>query len=168
MSEEVDLYAMMVIATEHQAAVKRAAKELEQVRSVLRDAAGIFVKARNEQEAEFEKAAQAFAQVQADLRAEIQRATGVAIREAVAAECVALASPLKLAAEKADNAAARTQAAAKAVKWLWVTAALFLGVALGGGGHWYLVSKELKTLREYAEATYQQTKPPEQKKPKGE
>ena len=159
MSEEVDLYAMMTIATEHQAAVKRAAKELEQVRSVLRDAAGIFVKARNEQEAEFEKAAQAFAQVQADLRAEIQRATGVAIREAVLTECVALAAPLKLAAEKAENAAASTKAAAKAVNWLWLTGALLIGASLGWGGCWYLVSKDLKILRSYAAATYEQTKP---------
>jgi hypothetical protein len=166
MSEEVDLYAMMTIATEHQAAVKRAAKALEQVRPVLVEAANIFVQARKDHEAEFQRAAQVFAQAQADLRAEIQRATGVAIREAVAAECVALASPLKLAAEKAEKAAASTQAAAKAVKWLWLTGAVLVGIGLGWGGHWYLVTDDLKALRDYAAATYEQTKPPEKAKPK--
>jgi hypothetical protein len=163
---EVDLYGLMTIAAEHQAAVKRAVEALERVNPALVTAAKTFDQARMQQGAEFEKAAQVFAQVQADLRAEIQRATGVAIREAVAAECVALASPLKLAAEKAEKAAASTQAAAKAVKWLWLIAALLLGVVMGGGGHWYFVSKDLQTLRDYAAATYEQTKPPESVKPK--
>lgn len=155
---EVDLYGLMGIAQEHHAAVKRAVEALERVNPALVTAAKTFDQARMQQGAEFEKAAQVFALVQADLRTEIQRATGVAIREAVAAECVALASPLKLAAEKAEKAAASTQAAAKAVNWLWLTGALLVGIGLGWTGHWYLVAKDLQAIRAYAAATYEQTR----------
>lgn len=147
MSNEGDYYALMVIAKEHQAAVAEAVQALQKTSPVL------------------QLAAQHFDQARAELRAEIQKAAMAAMRDAVTAECLALAAPLKLAADKAEKAADRTQAAAKAVNWLWLASALLLGVGLGWTGQWYFVSKDLQTLRDYAAATYEQTQPPE--KPKG-
>lgn len=140
---ELELYGLMAIAKEHQAGVERASKSVE-------GAAGVL-----------QSASRGFDQAKADL----QRTASAAIREAVAAECQALAAPLKVAAGQAEAAAASTLAAARTVSWLWLAMTFIAGIGLGWGGHWYLVTDDLKALRDYAAATYEQTKPPEKAKP---
>lgn len=141
---ELELYGLMAIAKEHQAGVERASKSVE-------GAAGVL-----------QSASRGFDQAKADL----QRTASAAIREAVAAECQALAAPLKVAAGQAEAAAASTLAAARTVNWLWLAMTFIAGIGVGWAGQWYFVSKDLKSLINYADATYQQTKPPEKAKPK--
>jgi Na+/proline symporter len=134
---ELELYGLMAIAKEHQAGVDRASKAVEGAAGVLQSASRGFDQAR----------------------VDLQRTASTAIREAVAAECQALAAPLQLAAQKAQNAAERTQAAARTVKWLWLAMTFIAGIGFGWAGQWYFVSKDLKSLINYADATYNQTKP---------
>lgn len=140
---EMELYGLMAIAKEHQAAVERAQKGL--------DGAAVALVA----------AGKGFDQV----RAEIRQAATEAVRAAVAGEATALATPLRQAAQEAANAAAATSAAANSVSWAWVLAAFALGVSAGVAGTWWSVGKRLQSIEAAAYATYEQTKPLE--KPKG-
>lgn len=140
---EMELYGLMAIAKEHQAAVERASKGLDGAATALVAAGKGFDQAR----------------------AEIRQAATEAVRAAVAGEAATLATPLRQAAQEAEKAAAATSAAASSVNWAWALAAFALGVALGITGTWWHVGKRLQNIEAAAYATYEQTKLPE--KPKG-
>lgn len=142
---EMELYGLMAIAKEHQAAVERAAKGLDTARAGL-----AAITERIDQ-----------------VRVEIRQVAGDAIRNAVAADAEKLAAPLRQATQEASKAATAMYTAATAVSWAWVVVALALGLLGGAGVVWWLVREDLQAIRAATYATWEQTRQPDAAKPRG-
>lgn len=137
------LYGLMAIAKEHQAAAERAAATAQASAAALSQACQAFDQARAAMPSVAATAAlEAARAALVDQGKETQR-IGAEVRQTLA--------------NSAGKAANAIDSALRGINWLWVVLALVLGLALGGTGAWLLLSKRIDRIENTLYAIWAQT-----------